>query len=214
MVANSRDLLQRAGTWVQRLDRLDASASNLRVYQARHVNAERLAEMVNDIFADGVAASGGSEDPSSQFPPEASPTIQEASARATAMGRNLDQRMGEGTGERAAGGATTNGFGQSETSGSSSVGWDDVRITANADNNTLLIYARADQQTLIERAISALDKPSAQVAIEANDRGSRADQRSALRRSVLPSGRQPWLHRFGAPRSAASSSIGCCPAST
>jgi len=167
VVANSRDLLQRAGTWVQRLDRLDASASNLRVYQARHVNAERLAEMVNDIFADGVAASGGSEDPSSQFPPEASPTIQEASARATAMGRNLDQRMGEGTGERAAGGATTNGFGQSETSGSSSVGWDDVRITANADNNTLLIYARADQQTLIERAISALDKPSAQVAIEA-----------------------------------------------
>lgn len=168
VVANSRDMLQRAGTWVQRLDRLDASASNLRVYQARHVNAERLAEMVNDIFADGVAASGGSEDPSSQFPPEASPTIQEASARATAMGRNLDQRMGDGTGARATGGATTtNGFGQSGASGSSSVGWDGVRITANADNNTLLIYARADQQTLIERAISALDKPSAQVAIEA-----------------------------------------------
>jgi len=165
VVANSRDMLQRAGTWVQRLDRLDASASNLRVYQARHVDAEKLAKMVNDVFADGVA-SGGGEDPSSQFPPEASPTIQEASARASAMGRNLDQRMGDGTGARTQGGSGS--LGQTNSGGgSSSVGWNGIRITANVDNNTLLIYARPDQQKLIERAITALDKPSAQVAIEA-----------------------------------------------
>ncbi|MGY6709347.1 MAG: type II secretion system secretin GspD [Rhizobiaceae bacterium] len=167
VVANSRDMLQRAGTWVQRLDRLDASASNLRVYQARHVDAEKLAKMVNDVFADGVAT-GGSEDPSSQFPPEASPTIQEASARASAMGRNLDQRMGDGSSTRASGGSGASGFGRNNSSGgSSSVGWNGIRITANVDNNTLLIYARPDQQKLIERAITALDKPSSQVAIEA-----------------------------------------------
>jgi general secretion pathway protein D len=42
-----------------------------------------------------------------------------------------------------------------------------VRITSNADNNTVLIYARRDQQAMIEQTIMALDKPSAQVAIEA-----------------------------------------------
>ncbi|MFN4271937.1 MAG: type II secretion system secretin GspD [Aliihoeflea sp.] len=170
VVAKSRDFLQQAGTWIQRLDRMDASASNLRVYQVRHVEAQKLATMINDVFA-GVSAAGSIEDPANQFPPESSPTIQEASARASAMGRNLDQRMGSGPGSSGGGsfGSGGSGFaaGTGSGRGASSVGWDGIRITANVDNNTLLIYARPDQQKLIEQAILALDKPSAQVAIEA-----------------------------------------------
>jgi general secretion pathway protein D len=50
---------------------------------------------------------------------------------------------------------------------SSSALLQNVRITANTESNSLLIYARPDQQRVIEEAILALDRPSAQVAIEA-----------------------------------------------
>jgi general secretion pathway protein D len=165
VVARSREYLQRAGTWIQRLDRMEASASNLRVYKAKHVDAQRLAAMVNDIFGSG--GTMATEDASAQFPPGSRATVQDASTgpgSSSSLGRNLDQRMGE----------QDNGDRQSTTPTSARLGAgtggqlpEGVRITANVDNNTLLIFARPDQQRLIEQALVALDRPSAQVAIEA-----------------------------------------------
>ena len=154
VVAKTRDQLQRAATWIQRLDRVGATASNLRVYKVQHLQARRLAAMVNEIF-NGASASSASEEPTSQFPPgsladgQTQGTGGSQSAEAT-----LEQRMG---GEiPVASGA--------ENTKSSNGG---VRITANPENNTILIYARPDQQRTIEQAIAALDRPQEQVAIEA-----------------------------------------------
>lgn len=170
VVAKSRALLQRAATWIARLDRVDAMASNLRVYQAQHVDARRLASMVNAIFAD----QGSSQsDPEAQFPPDAESAPQQASNAPDpdAPGVNMAQRMGGGGGssfgtqDPAAEGGAIRGGGNISSGTTQSA--DGVRITANPDNNTLLIFARPDRHRMIEQAIAALDRPSAQVAIEA-----------------------------------------------
>jgi len=165
VVAKSRTMLQRAATWIERLDRADASASNLRVYQVQHVDARRLASMVNDIFAGETAMA---EDPGAQFPPDAEPTLQQASAVSgtDSMPGNLAQRMADEF-PRTDQAPITGGSPIIGGSGTAQRSAEGVRITANPDNNTLLIFARPDQQRRIEQAIAALDRPSAQVAIEA-----------------------------------------------
>lgn len=154
VVAKSRSLLQRAGTWIERLDRLDTTASNLRVYRVQHVDARRLATMVNDIF-NGTASI--TDDPAAQFPPGSEPTMQQANA-AGALTPN--QRMADELPAEEPAAPRSGGSGGQALSGS-------VRITANSENNSILIFARPDQQRIIEQAIAALDRPAAQVAIEA-----------------------------------------------
>ena len=41
-----------------------------------------------------------------------------------------------------------------------------VRITADTVNNSVLIYAKADEYKIIERTLNQLDRPRLQVAIE------------------------------------------------
>ncbi|MEX0404340.1 type II secretion system secretin GspD [Aquibium sp. LZ166] len=159
VVARSRQMLQRAATWIERLDKLEASASYLQVYRVQHLEATRLASMVNQIFN---GASAVTEDPAAQFPPDSQPADRSGSgdpaAPATPSDRMADALPIEddlSTGIESGGGDQGGGY-----SGG-------IRVTANPENNSLLILARPDQQRLIEEAILALDRPAAQVAIEA-----------------------------------------------
>ncbi len=159
VVARTNAQLQRAATWIQRLDSGGGSSSNLRVYNAQHVEARRLAAMVNAIFTGG---GGLSDDPAQQLPPGSSAVGQGGESGVTGPGRSggaaaaaLLEEQGSDLG---LGGALGGGQGAL---------FENVRITANTENNSLLIYARPDQQKAIEQAIIALDRPSAQVAIEA-----------------------------------------------
>src|SRR5690606_17158423 len=156
VVAKTRNQLQRAASGIQRLDRLDAAASNLRVYKVQHLQAQRLAAMVNEIF-NGVSASSASEEPTSQFPPGSLADGMNSDPDAAAEQATLEERMG-GSQAMSGGGAFQ------PVSGGAPGG---VRITANPENNTILIFARPDQQRVIEQAIAALDRPQEQVAIEA-----------------------------------------------
>ena len=154
VVAKTRTQLQRAASWIQRLDRIDAAASNLRVYKVQHLQARRLASMVNEIF-NGSSGSSASEEPASQFPPGSQADGQNQDANGwQSADATPDQSMANET--PIAGGA--------ENTNASQGG---VRITANPENNTILIFARPDQQRVIEQAITALDRPQEQVAIEA-----------------------------------------------
>ncbi|MET3582640.1 general secretion pathway protein D [Mesorhizobium robiniae] len=160
VVAKTRNQLQRAASWIARLDRLDASASNLRVYKVQHLEARRLASMVNEIF-NGAPASSASEDPASQFPPGSQADGQNQGANGSQSATvTPDQRMAD---EMPIAGGETPAPG----AGNTNLSQGGVRITANPENNTILIYARPDQQRLIEQAITALDRPQEQVAIEA-----------------------------------------------
>lgn len=161
VVARSRNLLQRAASWIQRLDRVEASATSLRVYRVQHVDARRLASMVNGIFT---GTSSISEDPAAQFPPGSTPATPLSSASGLSDPSNLSQRMGDRLGP--AGGDVAAAPVSPPAGGGGQLD-QGVRITANPENNSLLIFARPDQHKLIEQAILALDRPSAQVAIEA-----------------------------------------------
>ncbi len=169
VVARSRNLLQRAAGWIQRLDKIEASSTSLRVYRVQHIEARRLASMVNGIFT---GASSISEDPAAQFPPGSTPTMGStqttgaSSASALSDSSNLAQRMGDRFGPGGNGEAAAPVSPMPEGGGGSQLDAG-VRITANPENNSLLIFARPDQHKLIEQAIVALDRPSAQVAIEA-----------------------------------------------
>lgn len=154
VVAKTRNQLQRAASWIARLDRLDANASNLRVYKVQHLEARRLASMVSEIF-NGASASSASEDPATQFPPGSQADGQNQGADVSQLANATpDQRMAD---EMPIAGEA----------GNTNLSQGGVRITANPENNTILIYARPDQQRLIEQAVTALDRPQEQVAIEA-----------------------------------------------
>lgn len=169
VVAKTRNQLQRAASWIERLDRIDATASNLRVYKVQHLEAKRLASMVNEIF-NGASSSSASEDPSAQFPPGSQPADQnkglsggtgtgDSTGQTSPSDRMADTLPGGDTAQPITGEGGGGGGGGGSQSG--------VRITANPENNSILIYARPDQQRLIEQAILALDRPQEQVAIEA-----------------------------------------------
>ncbi|TYR30067.1 type II secretion system protein GspD [Mesorhizobium microcysteis] len=172
VVARSSSQLQRAASWIKRLDTTNVAGSNLRVYRVQHVDARRLASMVNAIFVGGASAQ---EDPSQQFPPGSSPTMQqgeELTALASTGSESGDVPSFGGAGNSF--GAQNSAFAGGQDQGFSMGGGggqgallQNVRITANQENNSILIYARPDQQQVIEQAIMALDRPSAQVAIEA-----------------------------------------------
>lgn len=163
VVAKTRNQLQRAAGWIERLDRIDASASNLRVYKVQHLEARRLASMVNEIF-NGIPAASASNDPAAQFPPG-------SQADAASFGANSGDSTGAATpADRMADGqpaANDDTNLPAPGAGGGAASQSGVRITANPENNTILIYARPDQQRLIEQALTALDRRQEQVAIEA-----------------------------------------------
>jgi general secretion pathway protein D len=162
VVAKTRNQLQRTAKWIDRLDRLDAAASSLRVYKVQHLQARRLASMVNEIF-NGTSASSASEEPASQFPPGSLADGQNQDVNGSqSANATPDQRMADEM--PVAGGVTSGVTGGVENK---NVSKDGARITANPENNTILIYARPDQKRLIEQALVALDRPQEQVAIEA-----------------------------------------------
>ncbi|MDI1267014.1 MAG: secretin N-terminal domain-containing protein, partial [bacterium] len=81
-----------------------------------------------------------------------------------------------GTGSLAARPATAPGTGQDNLpSGTSSAGarstgsgmLPNVRITADVTNNTVLVYANAESQRVVEQTIRQIDRPQRQIAIEA-----------------------------------------------
>ncbi|WP_396651102.1 type II secretion system secretin GspD [Mesorhizobium sp. IMUNJ 23232] len=161
VVAKTRNQLQRAASWIERLDRMDAAASNLRVYKVQHLQARRLASMVNEMF-NGASASSASDDPASQFPPGSQADGQNQSEDGSQLANATpEQRMADSLPTP---GGNTDQPSLSAAGGGSQGG---VRITANPENNTILIFARPDQQRLIEQALVALDRPQEQVAIEA-----------------------------------------------
>nr|WP_111576338.1 secretin N-terminal domain-containing protein [Falsochrobactrum ovis] len=109
---------------------------------------------MNEIF-NGASASSASEEPASQFPP---------GSLADDQGQSTDSsQSAEAIMEQRMGGEIPASVGAERTNPSNS----GARVTANPENNTVLIFARPDQQRTIEQAIAALDRPQDQVAIEA-----------------------------------------------
>ena len=180
VVTKTPKLLAQTTEWVRRLDRSDSSGVTLRTFRLKSGNATQVAKILNDIFAQ---RSGSPADTK-----QLAPGLDGAKSRLDSLDRNSgngNSTTAPGTAGNPAGGnpinasfdsfsdrkgADTDGpEGASLLSGgnASHNAMQNVRITADAANNAILVYSNQEDYRVIERALRDIDRPKLQVAIDA-----------------------------------------------
>jgi general secretion pathway protein D len=189
-VAKSAKVLERATQWVRRLDRLDANATTVRTYRLKYGVSTQVAKVLNDLF---LGRSTASNSPASQV----APGTTAGKSRIDSLDSGSSNGAGgqSGTGQPLTSSNTSGGSGSSNpistafeafadkgAAGDDKNNKDDtaspggsssrsvlqnVRITADSTNNSVVIYSNQEDYRLIEGAVRELDRPPLQVAIEA-----------------------------------------------
>jgi general secretion pathway protein D len=168
-------LLQTAEKWIKRLDNTNASRTGVHVYHVRYGEARQMARVLNETFT---GASSALDSAADQVAPGSGATA--TSSRGTGTGQS--SQFGSTTQQSSSAFGRLGGFDPRNTANTSaaSTGLDaraggasnapllpGVKITADTVNNALLIYATQENYQIVERTIRQLDRPQAQVAIEA-----------------------------------------------
>jgi general secretion pathway protein D len=189
-VAKSAKVLESATQWIRRLDRLDANATTVRTYRLKYGISTQVAKVLNDLF---LGRSTASNSPASQVAPGT--TAGKSRLDSLDSGSSNGSGGQSGTSQPLTSGTTGGGSGSSNpistafeafadkgAAGDDKNNKDDtgsvggnssrnvlqnVRITADATNNSVVIYSNQDDYHLIEAAVRELDRPPLQVAIEA-----------------------------------------------
>jgi general secretion pathway protein D len=190
VVTKKAALLRTVETWIKRLDRADSTRTSVHVYRVKYGDAKQMARVLTDMFGGG---SSGSllDSPDNQVAPGSGTTASAADrlsfntntgGSSTAGGSTASSQGGSGFGSRSnsgfgsgfggtSGGANSGNLGQLDKgSGPGSGGQpilQNVRITPDVVNNSLLIYADQGNYRIIENALRQVDQPQLQVAIEA-----------------------------------------------
>jgi general secretion pathway protein D len=148
--------LEEARKWIDRLDRGGGLSGGMRlnVYQVQNGRADRLAQLLTDIYGNRGGTTTG---PGATLAPGARP----ATTAPATPGAPAVQGAGGGVGQGGLGAFISNLFQSSGTAVSK-----DTRIIADDDNNSLLILASpADYETILA-ALRQLDVPRRQVLVE------------------------------------------------
>ena len=140
----------------------------------RYGDATQIAQLLQQLFVAGGSGAANTASATSQLAPGANAATLTATERLTggkpAGAANGGQPGGgQGTAAVTFGGVPVAALNaaMAQTLGGSGVGpMADVRITADAANNSLLIYANAENYRIIERTLNQLDRPKLQVAID------------------------------------------------
>jgi general secretion pathway protein D len=183
VVTKNPSYLEHMTAWVQRLDRMDANGTTVRTYRLRYGNAAQIAKVLGDVF--GTRSAGTGDTPINQISP--------GTAAATSRIDSLDHGGQNSNGSSQSSSSTqrsTNGpiaaafeaFSDrknSDTDASrggqpASTGegpprgvFQNVRITADTMNNSVVVYSNQEDYRVIEAALRDFDRPRLQVAIEA-----------------------------------------------
>jgi general secretion pathway protein D len=191
VVTKNPKFLERATQWVQRLDRSDTSGTTVRVYRLKYASAPQVAKVLNEIFLTQRAGQSIGDSPLSQI----APGINAAQSRldslkaanagsdgsATSSGKSSPARGAASAGTAGPIAAAFENFenkgkdGDAEsTTRSSSISSTDkggmfqnVRITPDNADNSIVVYSNQEDYRIIERSLRELDRPRLQVAIEA-----------------------------------------------
>ena len=181
VVTQKPELLNRVGTWINRLDKSGGAGTGVKVYRMRYGDARQVAALLNDIFLGGagngidtstnqLAPGGGSQ----RFANAAQPRAETAGPQgAGSASSSFDTRFADAAGGRSLQGAASStsvnrgGLSSVSASAGSGVLLPNVRIAPDTMNNTLLIYANQENYRVIERALQQIDRPQLQVAIDA-----------------------------------------------
>jgi general secretion pathway protein D len=188
VVSRKPALLRTAAIWIKRLDNADTGRTSVHVYRVKYGEARQIARVLTEMFTGGSSASLDSAD--NQLAP-GSGSASTSSADRLSLNGNNSGAMGAHpqTGGGASGGSNFGassaapparsssagagtGLGGLADSGSSGAGGtkavlQNVRITADTVNNTLLIYADQADYRIIQTTLQQVDQPQLQVAIDA-----------------------------------------------
>lgn len=191
VVTKNPKFLERATQWVQRLDRSDTSGTTVRVYRLKYASAPQVAKVLNEIFLTQRAGQSLGDSPLSQIAPGTNAaqsrldSLKAANAgsdgSATSSGKSSPARGAASAGTAGPIAAAFENFenkgkdGDAEsTTRSSSISSTDkggmfqnVRITPDTADNSIVVYSNQEDYRIIERSLRELDRPRLQVAIEA-----------------------------------------------
>ena len=173
-------LLRTAETWIKRLDLANTSKNTVHVYRIKYGEARQIARVLTEMFIGGPGdADNAFETPSGQLAPGSGAAPSSSTDRLSGSAGS-SQQGGFGSQQQATTSLVANrGFGgappptpvssdgpQRPASAGKAI-LEGVRITPDAVNNTLLIYADQQNYRLIETTLRQVDRPQLQVAIDA-----------------------------------------------
>ncbi len=182
VVAKKPELLRIAASWIRRLDRSDTARTSVHVYRVKYGDARQIGRVLTDMFMGG-SSSNLLDSADNQIAPGSSSSTSGAEQRLSLNNNNNNSSSNSGGFGSRIGGAS--GFGQQGASansnspnnntldskptgsGNGTPVMQDVRITPDLVNNTLLIYADQSNYRIIEATLVQIDQPQLQVAIEA-----------------------------------------------
>lgn len=182
VVTKNPKLLAQTTQWVRRLDRSDTTGTTLRTFKLKNGKATEVAKILNDIFGQ---KSGSGESATKQL----APGVEGAHARMDALDRgssSMNGSNGNGVTNASTGSDSRNAGtiaaafetfagrknADGDTSGTSSGTiprgtFQNLRITADAANNAIVVYSNQEDYRVVERALRDIDRPLMQVAIDA-----------------------------------------------
>jgi general secretion pathway protein D len=191
VVSRKPALLRTAATWIKRLDTADTARTSVHVYQVKYGEARQIARVLTEMFIGGPSAAS-LDTAGNQIAPGSGIAATSSADRLSLNGNSNNYgSSSNGFGSRSSTGATNNtpafgaaaqlaatnasGAGGALDGNSRSVSGgaggppvlQNVRITADTVNNTLLIYADQESYRLIVSTLQQVDQPQLQVAIDA-----------------------------------------------
>ena len=180
VISSKSSMLEKAETWVRRLDRTDPAAETVHVYQVENGNAKTLAPLLTEMFVK--AGGGGSRMQSTDtISPSSEPSmLASASSSSDADGPSGAASSTPGNVGSSSSG-TSDSFFEPRASASRALGStgapsgfsasngraEGVMITPDEVNNRLLIRANGHDYRLILDMLRQLDQPTKQVLINA-----------------------------------------------
>jgi general secretion pathway protein D len=156
-VAKNPETIRQVQTWISRLDRDNNYGPEAHIYRLKSADARKIVAVLKETFGAGSSSSG-----SDQTAPGGGLASATASPPPGPGGASSAAPKPEPTPPESRAGD----FGIGAPGGASG-GGDKIRITADPESNSVMVYAAHEDWKLIERAITELDRPSAEVAIEA-----------------------------------------------
>jgi general secretion pathway protein D len=170
VVTSKPQLLRMASTWISRLDKSSVASTGVKVYRVKYGDAKQMAALLSNMFTGN--GSAGLESAANQIAPNAGATTLSTVDKLTGGGRQETPNANAaaaGQGADAAAAISTAGTLGSFGAGGGGGGGaplPNVRITADVPNNSILVYASEEDYRIIERALTQLDRPKLQVAID------------------------------------------------
>jgi general secretion pathway protein D len=191
-VAGSSKLLERATQWIARLDRSDNTGTTVRIYHLKYGNAPKVVKILNEIFVGRSTSDVATNDtPAGQVAPGSGLSRVDSLGSGTFGGPNNtgtssplngsgDPRSSASRGgpsistafeafsSRKGAAADTSAIAPETITGSVPRGvFQNVRITADAADNAVVIYSNQEDYRIIERSLQEIDRAQLQVAIDA-----------------------------------------------